>query len=165
MALQVRRDPLPSPGTRRILPPRPAPLSQGIVEVSDHETPATLANGLPAPPIPHRLREILNDYPGHLSRLQEALNAAFDGPRPARGSTSHIFEQVIWALEGRLETFFSEAKADLAAAQGKGDATAIAQADAKFRLMIRCRSSSGGMKLFNMGELTQYIEDHKDELR
>jgi predicted metal-dependent hydrolase len=126
--------------------------------------PVVLSNGLPQPPIPPRLRELLADYPDHLERIQEALNYAFDGPRPARGSTSHIFEQVIWALEGRLETFFREAKAELTTAQASGDAAAIAQVDAKFRLMIRCRSSSGGMKLFHMDELTQYIEAHKDEL-
>lgn len=133
--------------------------------MNEKDAPVLLSNGLPQPPIPRRLRELLNNCPGHLERLQEALNYAFDGPRPARGSASHIFEQVIWALEGRLDTFLSEAKTELTAAQTSGDAAAIAQADAKFRLMIRCRSSSGGMKLFHMDELTQYIENHKEELR
>jgi predicted metal-dependent hydrolase len=133
--------------------------------VNQPQAPARLSNGLPQPPLPHRLREMLKDYPAHLERLQEALNYALDGPRPARGSTSHVFEQVIWALEGRLETFVREADEELSAAKARSDTVATAHADAKFRLMIRCRSSSGGMKLFHMDELTQYIENHKEELR
>jgi hypothetical protein len=39
-----------------------------------------LSNGLPLPPIPPRLREMLQDYPGHLHQLQEDLNYTFVGP-------------------------------------------------------------------------------------
>ena len=46
----------------------------------------TLSNGLPLPPIPQRLREMLKDYPGHLVRLQEVLNSVVDGPDRAKGS-------------------------------------------------------------------------------
>jgi predicted metal-dependent hydrolase len=133
--------------------------------VNENEPAVLLSNGLPQPPIPHRLREMLKDYPEHLRRLQEELNYTFDGPRPARGTTNHIFEQVIWALEGCLEAFMRDADEELMAAQASGDMALIAHADEKFGLMVRCRSSSGGMKLFHMDDLTQYIESHREYLR
>ena len=127
------------------------------------QAPAVLSNGLPQPPIPERLLERLRDYPDHLRRLQEELNYTFDGPRPAKGTTSHIFEQVIWALEGCLDAFIREAKAELRAAEESGDAGAAASADAKFRLMLRARSSNGGMK--GLHELWDYLEIHQGQLR
>ncbi len=125
----------------------------------------TLSNGLPLPPIPQRLREMLKDYPGHLTRLQEVLNFVLDGPSPARGTTNHVFEEVIWVLESRLGAFIHEAKDELEAAQASGDAEAVARADMKLRLMFRCRSSSGGMKLFYMDDLSKYLEAHEEALR
>jgi hypothetical protein len=125
--------------------------------------PETLSNGLPPPPIPQRLRDRLNDYPTHLMRLQEALNYALDGPKPARGTTSAVFEEIIWALEGRLETFIREAKDELETAQASSDTQAIALADDKLRLMFRARSSNGGMK--GLHELWSYLELHQEALR
>jgi hypothetical protein len=95
-----------------------------------------LSNGLPLPPIPQRLREMLKDYSGHLQQLQEDLNITLDGPRPARGSINHVFEQIIWALEGCLDAFIRDAKAELRAAHAGGDSEAIARADAKEDLMF-----------------------------
>jgi hypothetical protein len=122
-----------------------------------------LSNGLPLPPIPLRLREMLQDYPGHLARLQEVLNMTLDGPRPARGSVNNVFEQMIWALEGRLETFIHEAQDELETAQASGDAEAIVRADAKLRLMFRSRSSNGGMN--NLEEIWSYLEMHQETLK
>lgn len=77
--------------------------------MTDQETPATLPNGLPAPPVPNGLREMLRDYPEHIERLQDALNWVVE--HPARGTPP--FERAIWALEGRIETFISEARDEL----------------------------------------------------
>lgn len=131
--------------------------------MNEKDTAVLLSNGLPQPPVPQRLLERLRDHPGHLRRLQEELNYTFDGPKPARGTTSHIFEQIIWALEGCLDAFIREARAELSAAEASGDENAIANADAKFRLMLGARSGNGGMK--GLDELWGYLELHQDKLR
>lgn len=124
---------------------------------------ALLSSGLPQPPIPHRLRELLKDYPDHLKRLQEALNYAFDGSKPVRGSASHVFEQVTWALEGRLETFFREANAELRVAEANGEGDAIASARQKKSAMGFASSLNDGMA--NLDEVWNYIQEHKEVLR
>lgn len=110
---------------------------------------------LPPPPVPLRLREMLKDYPEHLERLQEVLNTAID---PAK---VHLmpFDEAIWALEGRLETFISEARNELQAAEASGDAEAIERAKAKELLMGR--ASSKGRWLGDE-DLWQYFQTHKD---
>lgn len=124
-----------------------------------------LSNGPPLPPIPQRLREMLKDYPGHLERLQEVLNTVVEGPMKAKGSPDYTFERATWRLEGRLETFIHEAQDELEAAQASSDAEAIARAKEKLSLMRRSCSSSGGMKLFYMNDLSQYLETNKEALR
>ena len=96
-----------------------------------------LSNGLPPPPIPQRLREMLKDYPEHLVRLQDVLNTVVDGPKKAKGSPDYTFEVATWALEGRLGTFVHEAQDELEAAQASGDAEAIVGAKAKEFLALR----------------------------
>lgn len=90
------------------------------------------------PPVPDELREMLKDYPDHIERLQEDLVLVIEHPSAV---TPH-FERAIWILEGRLETFISEARHELEAAEVGGDAEAIAKADRKLELMFGCRSSS-----------------------
>jgi hypothetical protein len=136
---------------------------QGFDAVTDQKKPAILPNGMPAPPIPRRLRELLQDYPGHLERLQQALNTVFDGPSKAKGAPDYIFELATWALEGRLETFIREAQDELEAAQTAGDAEAIARSKAKLSLMRQARSSSNGM--YDLDEIWSYLEVHKEVLR
>ncbi len=143
--------------------PKPVRAIQEFQAMTHSHDADTLSNGLPLPPIPQRLRDMLKDYPGHLTRLQEVLNFVLDGPRPARGSTNHVFEQVIWALEGRLETFIHEAKDELEAAQASGEAEAIAKAEAKEDLMFKARSSGGGMN--NLEDVWGYLETHKEDLK
>lgn len=111
---------------------------------------------LPPPPVPQKLREMLQDYPGHIERLQEVLNGVvFDGR-----VLLMPFDQAIWALEGRLETFIREAQTELETAQSSGNADAITQAEAKESLMFRARSSNGGMK--GLHDLWSYFEENKD---
>ena len=81
--------------------------------MNESEPLTLLPNGLPQPPIPQRLMERLRGYPDHIRRLQEELNHKIEGSRAARGTTSHIFEQLIWPLEGCLDAFIREAKAEL----------------------------------------------------
>ena len=122
-----------------------------------------LSNGLPLPPIPQRLREMLKDYPGHLVRLQEVLNTVVEGPMKAKGSPDYTFERATWRLEGRLETFIHEAQDELEAAKANGDAEAIARAEAKEDLMFRACSSNGGMRGLHV--LWDYFEEHKEALK
>jgi hypothetical protein len=81
---------------------------------------------LTPPPVPKGLREMLKDYPEHIQRLQSALDEYVQKPfrlMPLDG--------VIWALEGRLETFVAEARQELRAAEASGNVEAIKQAKSK----------------------------------
>lgn len=89
-----------------------------------------------SPPVPGKLREILKDYPGHIERLQEALNRSAERSRQV---SLMPFDDAISALEGRLATFIIEARDELASAEASGDARAIADAAEKERLMLRAR--------------------------
>jgi hypothetical protein len=106
---------------------------------------------LPPPPVPQKLREMLKDYPEHIEQLQEVL-AQFATPK----LRLMPFDEAIWALEGRLETFMSEASTELQAAEASGDAQAIAKAKEKEFAM--------GVALSNMWmpDLQAYFEIHKE---
>ncbi|WP_237051738.1 hypothetical protein [Lysobacter antibioticus] len=126
--------------------------------MTDDSSSTPNSRGLPPPPVPERLREMLKDHPDHIERLQEVLNqVAYDGR-----VLLMPFDQAIWALEGRLETFIHEAKADLEAAQVDEDAQAIELARAKEDLMFRARSSNGGMK--GLHDLWNYFKENEDAL-
>lgn len=107
------------------------------------------------PPVPNGLRDMLKDYPDHIERLQQALNWTIEHPSAA----TPPFEVAIWALEGRLETFISEARDELDAAEALGDAEAIARADRKLDLMFSCRSSV----LFGCENLASHFDNRKHE--
>lgn len=126
----------------------------------NEKEPATLlSNGLPLPPIPRRLRELLKDYPGHLARIQEVLNRVVVD----HAKSVPLFEQAIWALEGRTSAFVREAQAELEAAQDAGDADAIARAEAKEDVMFSARSINDG--LGDLREVRDYLLEHKDRIR
>ncbi|GAA4795644.1 hypothetical protein [Lysobacter hankyongensis] len=118
-----------------------------------------LANGLPQPPIPQRLRELLKDYPGHLVRIQEDLNDLLLN----HAKSIPLFEQAIWALEGQTSAFIREAQAELEAAQEVGDADEIARAEVKEELMFSARSVNDGLK--GLHELWSYFEENKDSFK
>jgi hypothetical protein len=126
--------------------------------VSTQDTPATLANGLPPPPIPQRLRELFKDYPEHLARIQEDLNDLVLN----HAKSIPLFEQVIWDLEGRTSAFIREAQAELETAQEAGDADAIARAEVKEELMFSARSVNDG--LGDLNEVRDYLLAHKDRI-
>ncbi|MCU1125268.1 hypothetical protein JAK51_03310 [Stenotrophomonas maltophilia] len=58
-----------------------------------------------SPPVPATLREMLKDYPEHIERLQEVLNRSVERSRKIPFMP---FDNAIWALEGRLQTFAIE---------------------------------------------------------
>lgn len=84
-----------------------------------------------APPVPVKLREMLGDYPAHIARLQEVLISATE----KQPSIAPRLERVIWVLEGQLEAFHTEARAELEVARAGGGEDAVASAAAKERLM------------------------------
>ena len=103
---------------------------------------------LPPPPVPMGLREMLNDYPEHIERLQEALNSVVE--RPMKGTPP--LEVAIWELEGTLETFVSEAREELRAGEESGNPEAIAAGKKKALLMLDCRSSRSAWHMKNLME-------------
>ncbi|WP_374012333.1 hypothetical protein [Pseudoxanthomonas koreensis] len=114
----------------------------------------------PPPPVPQKLREMLEDYPEHIERLKEALDEYAK-------KIFHLmpFDGAIWAIEGRLETFYSEARAELQAAEASGDVTAIELAKAKKLLMGRARSKSTGGGMLDLDGLWNYFETNKYAFR
>ena len=104
------------------------------------------------PPVPQRLREMLKDYPGHIDRLQEALNTVIEKPSKA----TPPFEVAIWVLESRLGTFITEARDELKAAEASGDGEVISRAKQKELLMSKARSVNGGMS--DLGDLWAHFE-------
>lgn len=110
---------------------------------------------LSQPPIPQRLRDLLRDYPEYLQTLQNRLNKVAQNPP----DVTPVFEQAIWALEDGLDEFLSEARAELRAAEARGDAEAIARAAAKKRLMFSAFSRNDGMR--GLHELKLYFDANK----
>ena len=123
--------------------------------MTDQAKSSALPNGLPPPPIPQRLRELLKDYPSHLARIQEDLNHVMVD----HAKSIPLFEQAVWALEGRTRAFIGDAQLELEAAQASGDTDSIARAESKLSLMRRSRSANAG--LGDLGELWEYFKAHK----
>lgn len=136
---------------------KPTWASQGIDAVTDQATLATLSNGLPPPPVPDGLQRMLAAYPHHIERLQQVLNSVVE--HPASGVLP--FERATWALEGRLETFISEAREELEKAEAKGDADEVAKAKKKELLMLHSRS----WNCWDDENLREYFDRHGAAVR
>lgn len=106
------------------------------------------------PPVPQKLREMLADYPEYIERLQEVLN------RLVETSSAGVdpFDRAIWLLEGRLETFISEARKEMKAAEVANDHVGMKRAEAKELLMLDARSLRG------LHDLWEYVQANKDRL-
>ena len=144
------------------LPKHVRPTPETIAMTMPPEVPTTtLSNGLPAPPVPQRLRELLKDYPELIQTLQNDLNAVMLNP----SKVTPLFDSMIWTLEDALGLFITQARGELEAAQADGNAQAIAEADAKLDLMFDARSSNNGMDSFHMDDLWNYCEARKGTLR
>lgn len=101
---------------------------------------------------------MLAEYPGHIVRLQQALDRFASIPSAGVGP----FDQVIWTLEGLLETFFHEASEDLEKAQASGDTERISAAKTTLDIMSRAF-----WKHVWIGDeaLYEYIQKYKDVLQ
>ncbi|WP_421569019.1 hypothetical protein [Stenotrophomonas sp. PD6] len=88
-----------------------------------------------SPTVPANLRERLRKHPAHIERLQQAL----DGVTIAGREGIPRFELAVWALEGRMGTFLSEARDELDAARAAGDRKEVKRAEANVRLMSEIR--------------------------
>ncbi|WP_122100668.1 hypothetical protein [Solilutibacter pythonis] len=106
----------------------------------------------PPPPVPRQLREMLKDYPEHVERLQQTLNRIIE--KPMRGTPP--FERAIWLLEGCLETFVSEVRDELEAAEESGDVEVIARAKSKELLMGRARHQG----IYALDDLSNYFHTY-----
>lgn len=89
------------------------------------------------PPVPQKLMEMLAAYPDLIDRLQDVLVKSAERSRKASLTP---FDDAISALEGRLETFASEARKELKTAEVTGEESLIGPASAKERLMSDARS-------------------------
>ncbi|PPV08960.1 hypothetical protein XBLMG947_0595 [Xanthomonas bromi] len=159
--------------------PKPAPWVQPVQELAARDADAPLApqlphtetggsemvklgdsvneQPLPPVPVPQKLREILNEYPEYIQRLQCALD------RYARNPDSLMpFDAAIWILEAHLDSFLSEAREELERAQASGDANAVKMAEEKERSTRHARSRNRGMS--DLDQLWNYIETHKESL-
>ncbi|HIE5094403.1 hypothetical protein WG628_08260 [Stenotrophomonas maltophilia] len=96
---------------------------------------------------------MLHDYPGHIERIQQALDEAFNTPPGAIDP----FERALWALEFELEEFMAETRAELRAAELDGNSEKIEAAEAKCRLMWLAYSKSAGGGLVDLAELMDFI--------
>ncbi len=94
-----------------------------------------------SPPVPQKLQEMLKDYPEYIDRLQNDLMRVITKP----SKSTPPFEVAIWELEGTLETFISEARAELKAAEASGDRDAIARAKLKRSILGSARADMGNM--------------------
>ena len=111
---------------------------------------------LPSPPVPAKLREMLKDYPGHIERLQVALDSVKD----RRLKSIPPYEAAVWLLEDYLSSFITEAQSELAATEAAGNQQAISRANEKLELMFMARSAGGG--LLNISDLAAYFETNEE---
>ncbi len=115
-------------------------------------TPTTLPDGLPLPPVPKGLREMLKDYPEHIERLQAVLRTVLEEP----SRVTPPFEVAIWMLKGALGEFIEEARGEVAVAQANGDSAAIEKAKAKKFVFGAARADMGVLS-----ELRTYFNAHQ----
>jgi ABC-type uncharacterized transport system involved in gliding motility auxiliary subunit len=97
------------------------------------------------PPVPQWLYERLKDYPEHVVRLQQSLNDYARNPFKLMP-----FDGAVWAIEGCLEAFASEARREVREAEATGDAAALAQAKAK--------KLAFGSARVDMGDMTELLD-------
>ncbi|SDY12946.1 hypothetical protein [Lysobacter enzymogenes] len=93
------------------------------------------------PPVPQKLQNLLESYPGHIERLQEALDSAVNEP----SKTTPPSELAVSALEDLLSKMIDEARAELSAAERSGHVLSAQQADKKLADLGYARFNMGGL--------------------
>lgn len=106
------------------------------------------------PPVPGGLIAMLKDYPEHIVRLQEAINAVVEHP----ASGVDPYDRAIWAIEGRIETFIAEARKLVRAAEAQNNESLIAKAKEQLHLMHGCSSRS----LWKASNLLAYFDKRQE---
>lgn len=107
------------------------------------------------PPVPQSLRDLLEDYPDCVERLQDSLNAYAGNPvdrDPFRGA--------ILALQGTLQALSAEAGNQLAAARAADETAMIASASKKYQQLF-----TAGWFVFemvDMDELWNHFRANRD---
>ncbi|MFA0923720.1 hypothetical protein [Xanthomonas fragariae] len=150
LPVQVKRKPKRAPWEQPVLETptldtdAPAPPQAPLSDIGDSDmfklNHPFKEKQIPPPPVPQKLREILKDYPELIQRLQDVLDAYVQKPYKLMP-----FEGAIWALEGRLGSFISEAREELKAAKASGDPEAIEKAKKKDFAVGYSRLNMGAM--------------------
>lgn len=109
------------------------PPSTVTTPLSDGSVPETAAGT--SAPVPATLRQRLRKHPAHIERLQQALSSVDVAGR----ASIPRFERAVWALQGRLGSFLSEARDELDAARALGDKREVKRAEADVTLMSEIR--------------------------
>lgn len=111
---------------------------------------------LTPPAVPARLREMLKDYPGHIERLQKALEQ-FAEPKPRL----QPFDEAIWALESVLDGFVDEANAELREAESGEDERGIHRAREKRGVMLSAQSRGFGLSGESLRSISDFFQENR----
>jgi hypothetical protein len=89
---------------------------------------------LPPPPVPPRLREMLEDYPEWVEEIQGGLIRIVDDMLAGANSVTP-FERAVWRLEDTLGHFMVQADAAAETAKAEGDSILGAQAERRAHVL------------------------------
>jgi hypothetical protein len=95
---------------------------------------------LPPPPVPPRLREMLEDYPALIQEVQSGLDSLVRKMAAEGAISLPPFEEAVWYLEDTFSDLMVDADAAHEAAKANGDLRAAEWAAEKAQLMGRIRS-------------------------
>jgi hypothetical protein len=93
-----------------------------------------------APPLPPRIKDLLEPYPELLDELRMSLHKAVDG-----STSSPRFDHAIWALKDALGDMMSIADLEMAEADKRGDVATVESLAIKSSLIGRARSFTVGL--------------------
>ena len=107
------------------------------------------------PPVPPRLRELLEQYPVLIQRLQRCLNSVVTDP--VQGVPP--FDVAVWRLTTILDSFLCEARHELSAVEIRADPLAIMRADKKVQLMLTAQAIAKCAR--HLSELRTFFSGHR----
>jgi hypothetical protein len=111
----------------------------------------------PPPPLPRKLSVILKNYPEQLEFLQRLLNRDID-----RSMHSPIpLDRAVALLKYQLKRSYMEACDELSAAEACCVPSAMEKAQAKVRLLKQAFSSNEDGGMFDLSELSAYLDAHE----
>ena len=112
---------------------------------------------LPPIPIPPRVLELLEDYPELVAEIRGVFDRYIERPNLVQP-----LDGALWLLEDTLDAFVSRAKGEADRAEASGDASAIAAATAKVRIMFQAFRKSDGLR--DVGAIVAYFDKYEDAL-